>query len=173
MVNSSLGSEEYGRYVVNAYLQDKLLSQNNGFKTITFTQDPYDPVDILYTTVKDKKIAVEVKVRGKFYKDFIYEQSKAAGLEKYKEEGYQLVYANVVEENQRIYFWNVTDISKIGGAYKSYCPCPSSSYAANPYIKDKCVYNLPVSSTFLQDDISAYLDRYNQLKSLPNPAKMS
>ncbi len=163
MTNSRENFESYGRYVVNSYLQDHLTRLNKPVQSIYFTQDVFDPADIIYSHPNGTNIAVEVKVRHSDYPTYIYEESKDSGLEKYRNQHYFILYANVVESNNMLYVWNVTNPQKVKGVSYNTITAPSTTYGLNPYIKEKDVYYLPADSAFIKEDVSTYINRYKEL----------
>lgn len=156
-------AELKGRYICNSFLTDYLLKLKKGFITTTFTSDPYDPADIIYTASNGAPLAVEVKVRTKSYPRFMYEVYKSKRLEEYKRQGYTIIYCNIVEDNNSIIFWNVTNINKMKGVIKDTSICPSTTCGYNPFLKEKECYYLPSSAAFLISDCSIYINRYKEL----------
>ena len=160
-------SDTFGRYVVNRYITDSSIIKGNNIATTTYTVDTFDPADILYTFTGDKKIAVEVKVRNGEYTDYIYEVSKDKRLQEYREQGYTIIYANLIEDNQRLFMWNVTDLSKVRGVQTKVAPYFVSTYD-NPKLAPKMVYTLPVTSAFVNVDATQYINDYKTLSNAYN-----
>lgn len=151
-------SENYGRYVVSSYIANSAREKGNNFQC-EFTSDIFDAADILYTFEGFGKYAVEVKVRDKEYNTMFYEVSKDKRLQGYKAEGYTLIYANVCEDTGRLYMWNVTDLTKVKGIKTTVAPCFASIYT-NPVIVAKPIYELPVTSAFVNADVKKYINQY-------------
>lgn len=152
-------SEKYGRYVVNSYISNSARAKGNNDFKVTYTSDTFDPADILYTFEGFGKYAVEVKVRDKEYNTMFYEVSKDKGLQEYKQQGYTLIYANVVEDTGRLYMWNVTDLTKVKGIKTTVAPCFASIYS-NPVIVAKPLYELPLTSAIINADVKEYINQY-------------
>lgn len=163
MTNSFTNSENYGRYVVNSYLLDHLTRLNKPVQSVYFTQDVYDPADIIYSHPNGTNTAVEVKVRHSEYPTYIYEETKNDRLEKYRSQHYYILYANVVEPNETLYVWNVTNPQKVKGVSYNTITAPSTTCGDNSYIKEKDVYYLPADSAFIKADCSTYINRYKEL----------
>ena len=157
-------SDCFGRYVANRYITDSTITKGTNIVTTTYTSDTFDPADILYTFEGDKKIAVEVKVRNGEYNGYFYELTKDNRLEQYKQQGYTIVYANIIEDNQRLYMWNVTDITKVKGVETRVAPCFVSTYD-NPQLAPKFLYVLPVTSAFVNVYATEYINDYKRLSN--------
>lgn len=152
-------SENYGRWVVSSYIANSAKSKGNDNFQVTFTSDPFDPADILYTFEGFGKYAVEVKVREKEYPTMFYERSKDKGLQEYKQQGYTLIYANVCEDTGKLYMWNVTDLNKVKGVKTTVAPCFASTYS-KPIVIAKPLYELPLTSAFVNADVTNYINQY-------------
>ena len=152
-------SEQYGRYVVSSYIANSAREKGNKDFQCEFTTDVYDPADILYTFEGFGKYAVEVKVRNGEYPTMFYEVTKDKGLQEYRQQGYTLIYANVVEDTGRLYMWNVTDLNKVKGIKTTVAPCFASIYN-NPVIVAKPIYELPLTSAIINADVTNYIDQY-------------
>ena len=152
-------SENYGRWVVNSYISNSARQKGNNDFQVTYTADPFDPADILYTFEGFGRYAVEVKVRDKEYPTMFYEQSKDKGLQEYRQQGYSIIYANVVEDTGRLYMWNVTDLKRVKGIKTTVAPCFASIYF-NPVIVAKPIYELPLTSAFVNADVKSYIEQY-------------
>lgn len=74
-------------------------------------------------------------------------------------QGYTILYANVVEDTGRLYMWNVTDLNKVKGIKTTVAPCFASIYN-NPVIVAKPIYELPLTSAFVNADVKSYIDQY-------------
>ena len=159
--------DNLGRYVANQYIVDSSTTKGSKILTSTFTVDPYDAADILYTFEGYGKYAVEVKTRNGIYPTYFYEVTKDNRLQEYRKQGYTLIYANVIEDNNKLYMWNVTDITKVKGVETKLAPCFVSTYN-NPTITGKFVYTLPVSSAFINVDATEYINQYKQLTNADN-----
>lgn len=152
-------SENYGRYVVSAYIADSAREKGNNNFQVTFTSDTWDAADILYTFEGFGRFAVEVKVRDKEYNTMFYETAKDKRLQGYKAQGYKIIYANVCEDTGRLYMWNVTDLNKVKGIKTTVAPCFASIYT-NPVIVAKPLYELPVTSAIINADVKEYINQY-------------
>lgn len=152
-------SEQYGRWVVSSYIANSAREKGNNDFQVTFTADPFDPADILYTFEGFGRYAVEVKVRDREYPTMFYEVTKDKGLQEYRQQGYTIIYANVVEDTGKLYMWNVTDLSKIKGVKTTVAPCFASIYT-NPVIVAKPIYELPLTSAIINADVKNYIDQY-------------
>lgn len=156
--------DNLGRYVANQYIVDSSSTKGSKILTSSFTADRFDPADILYTFEGYGKIAVEVKTRNGIYPTYFYEVTKDNRLQEYRKQGYTLIYANVIEDNGKLYMWNVTDISKVKGVQTKLAPCFVSTFN-NPKITGKFVYTLPVSSAFINVDATEYIKQYKTLSN--------
>ena len=153
-------SDEFGRWVVSSYISNS--AKEKGNFQVTFTGDPFDPADILYTFEGFGKYAVEVKVRDKEYNTMFYEVSKDNGLQEYRQQGYSILYANVVEDTGRLYMWNVTELSKVKGIKTTIAPCFASTYN-KPIVIAKPLYELPIESAIVKVDVTNYINQYLSL----------
>ena len=152
-------SDEFGRWVVSSYISNSARKKGNNDFQVTYTSDQFDPADILYNFEGFGKYAVEVKVRDKEYPTMFYEQTKDNGLQEYKQQGYTLIYANVIEDTGRLYIWNVTDLNRVKGIKTTVAPCFASTYS-NPIVIAKPLYELPIESAILKVDVRNYINQY-------------
>lgn len=155
-------SDEFGRWVVSSYISNSAKSKGNDNFQVTYTSDQFDPADILYTFEGFGKYAVEVKVRDKEYPTMFYEVGKDNGLQEYRQQGYSILYANVVEDTGRLYMWNVTELSKVKGIKTTIAPCFASTYN-KPIVIAKPLYELPIESAIVKVDVRNYINQYLSL----------
>lgn len=114
-----------------------------GATDITFTEDPFDPVD-LYFTHKEKKIVAEIKCRDIKYLDYpdhIIESIKVQALlsAKEKENCHIAYYVNFFGENIVI-IYTINSILEYSRKDNLWC---NRTTSANTGKKDKEVYYIP------------------------------
>ena len=132
--------ENEGRTLFASYL-DQENYQYEG------TTDPSDPIDMIVTNKKDKKIAVEIKTRTPYYEQFptyFLEEMKYKGMKKRMKEIGAKVGLYVCIFGTHIYIYNIEDI--VSNTPITYRKLPKNSFGGE--LVDKAIYDFDKTLVF-------------------------
>lgn len=150
MFNSKVEEDErLGREITKFILEAKL--REAGWKDIntTFRENKYEPIDVDIEAYKDDgsetAMNIEVKVRDKYYDDWMLEEKKIERMlidcDRGKSNEDTLYYLSICKENTTAYLYKVNS-EIIKQFNKKPLPCPKTSFTYNGY-ELKTSYLLP------------------------------